>query len=228
MNDNLVLLEPHANEFTQARWKLVGAKVEALFDKDSAAQRAEEVFHAVVWHAALCDVPPTAVPWSLRSEPILVLAFMTGSLLCQQRIEIIRRNLDRLAQRKPDLECGVLDTPSAENMLDALRAGQTLELNFHSLAFDEEFDVLAGTNAYGCDYYWGQMSLHSVSQWREKMLAGEDIGPVPSGSHIDDADDDDGDPVTHELVPNFLSLEAMVRLDIDARSGDIKLCPSYW
>ena len=71
-------------------------------------------------------------------------------------------------------------TPCALTMLECLRKGQTLDLNGHTLSYDQEMHELSGTNCYGIDYFPGALTLLKVSVWRAAMLGEEVWGMSPA------------------------------------------------
>ena len=82
-------------------------------------------------------------------------------------------NMD-VRQNKPEA------LPASE-LLNILNSGRSIKLNGHSLEWDRDFAILAGTNAYGVDYYWGPLDLPTVDAWRKRMLSGMTIGDCPPG-----------------------------------------------
>jgi hypothetical protein len=79
--------------------------------------------------------------------------------------------------------------PSVAALLEILRSGGRLTCHGHTLQCDPGErsgpGMLRGTNAYGLDYCGG-LTRRYVRWWRETLIAGKDIGPVPPGADAAD------------------------------------------
>lgn len=118
----------------------------------------------------------TEIPWLLRDVPILALAYEQGCKLgirIRAAAEARTSALQKLEEQAPD----------ATIMLASIQAGKIIKLNCHSLGWDINSSELMGTNAYGVDYYWGEVTLESVERWRTMMITGEQLGIYPTESN---------------------------------------------
>ena len=171
-----------------ARCALAQARALLAVDQRNATNRATLAFRRAARLGFDCG--GSGAPWPLLDEHVLEFAFERGRRLGElfraacasdaerlARFVAARESMDAaraLARRAADEK-----TPSAEEMLVMVRAGQRLELNCHTLQWDADWQLLAGQNAYGIEYLGGPMTLESLERWRRLMLDGEDIGPVP-------------------------------------------------
>jgi len=194
----------NALAYLGARAKMAMARVMLDIDQDQALEFIDGAVRDVVnlsrefAGAAPADSPP----WPIRSEPVLLFVFERAedfaarehAFDAQCSAEVASRRAQHLADQEATRawkQKYIAETPDAATMLHRLEAGECLELSCHSLEWDEEFGCLAGTNAYGVDYYWGAMTLKGVDAWRTRLLSGNDIGPCPPGCDGDDSDDYD-------------------------------------
>jgi len=207
---------PIARTYLDSRCLFALAKALLTVDHVRAHFLAERAFRDVV-NIAFGETAP-GIPWELRSEQPLVFAFEKARDIGARQRPFEEARLASVAaaavKRDHQRAQAENETPTAEAMFAELRAGNQLDLNGHSLEWDEEMDVLAGDNAYGIEYYWGSMTLASVARWRAAMLAGNDIGPCPPGADDDGlydqyVDNDDFDGPERELYDEHESLQFM-------------------
>lgn len=183
------------------------ARAIAPNDKFGAFRLASEAFMAVA-EAAFTD--PDLIetpPWPVRADLALLHAYEKAFQLRKLSHDKLEEHealnaaweskrkaqeADRAAKQQERLKT----EQSAESMLADLITGKTLVLNGHSLAHDEDFDGLSGTNSYGHDYFAGQTVLATVTRWRRAMLGGEIWGPHES---LSDGHDERGDSQDPEL-----------------------------
>lgn len=227
------------------------ARAIAPNDPMGAFRLASEAFIATA-EAAFSDPNLSETPpWPVRADQALLYAY-------EKSFELRKKSDEKLAEhaalnagweaKRSAVEAerlaafqALMDSePSAESMLAELIDGKTLQYNGHSLAHDEDFDGLVGTNSYGHDYFAGQTVLATVVRWRNAMLAGETWGPQESFYTHHDAPEASKDPeldfVEEELAGidfSFWALASMTDLwfapDFSGvvRAGDSKLEPSY-
>lgn len=215
---------PEAVTYLDARCQFALAKALLSVDQARAHLLAELAFRAVVNMAH--DETSSGIPWALRSEQPLSFAFTQARDIGERarpheearlaRIAAFEAERERRRQRsEEDRRQFEIETPSAEVMLAELQAGKQLDLNSHSLEWDEEMDMLAGDNAYGIEYFWGRMTLASVARWRATMLDGRMIGECPPGGGEDDGYDPHEEDVygphgpAYDLYEEHQSLQAM-------------------
>jgi hypothetical protein len=101
----------------------------------------------------------------------------------------IRKERERLEAYVAELEA---NTPGAETIYAMLCNGNSLEIEGHYLEYDEDMECICGTNPYGCDYYYGDLTLENVKGWRKAVLKGVVLGDSPPG-----CSDVDGCPSTN-------------------------------
>lgn len=181
------------------------ARAIAPNDPMGAFRLASEAFIATA-EAAFSDPNLSETPpWPVRADQALLYAY-------EKSFELRKKSDEKLAEhaalktgwkaKRSALEAerlaafqALMDSePSAESMLADLIDGKTLQYNGHSLAHDEDFDGLVGTNSYGHDYFAGQTVLATVVRWRKAMLAGETWGPQEYFRSHHDAPDASKDP----------------------------------
>jgi hypothetical protein len=231
--------ESNMADFLGLRCQMALARVLLPIDEQRVHQLAEEAFRGVARQAHAEYV--SVLPWPLQDEPALVYAFERGRdigerdriLSGKREAQAVERaalhaaqDAQRAALRKAERSAYEESIPCAAVMLVQLQAGNLLDLNGHTIEWDCEFKALAGTNAYGIDYCWGDMTLESVERWRSAMLAQRTIGPCPPGADEDDDDyfpeEDFGwDGPEFDLWNEFQCLQAMCGLRFDERLGVI-------
>lgn len=193
------------------------ARARALLACDAAAadKHARETFAAVqrLGH----DCAQVDMPARLLVEPALHFALELGRA-CQQETVRLRALLHHHAcahhetDRSRHLAQLQAFTPTPERLMALLQAGRRLSLSQHTLALDTDMgpDILVGTNAYGCDYF-GTLTLRYVTWWRQVMIQGKDLGPVPPCSQ-EPADDAEAsyfadlcvaEAITHDLDEHY-------------------------
>lgn len=79
------------------------------------------------------------------------------------------------------------DLPATCVLYDQLAAGAWLRIGPNGIGWDDDFNALVGTNAYGQDYVWGALTLANVEQWRQRLVDSGDFGfcPPSEGDHLD-------------------------------------------
>ena len=96
----------------------------------------------------------------------------------------IRKASERIKAYADALEA---ETPSAEAIYAMLSNGESLKVDGHYLEYDSDMESMCGTNPYGCDYYYGNLTLENVTQWRKTVLRGITLGDAPPGCSEDDS-----------------------------------------
>lgn len=193
------------SEYLDPRGKIAMARVMLGIDPKIAQRFAADAFREVVELAFstenLDHHLSAPAPWPIRCEPALVVAYCESLELARRQAEADARydaasavhraeREQRQAQETASKVAFEAEVPTAQALLLKLQGGEGIELRGHSLEWDDEFECLAGTNAYGLDYYYGSMTLNSVESWRSRLLAGEDLGDCPPGSDGPYDDDD--------------------------------------
>jgi hypothetical protein len=178
-----------------ARISLASARVLLPLFEDRALEMAE---HGLLDVAQLAmDEPDAEMPWPLRGDCAMETAFEEGARIgrrlraLQARVQTRRAHaLATAAQERGERAAAFERTvPTADELLASLKSGLEVEVNGHSLTWDDDFEGLAGVNAYAMDYFWSHdMDPESVAAWRRDMLAGQMLGRCPPGE-----DDDYGD-----------------------------------
>lgn len=206
--------------FLDARCQFALARVLLVVDRQRANRVAQQVWADVVDLAHGSEL--MEAPWQLQGERVLVKAFELGRELGQRHKPFLEAHDAQLLEwaatkhaQEEDARAARLEyeasAPSASALLASLRAGEQVELNGHSLEWDDEFETLAGSNPYGIDYYWGDMTEESLSRWRALMLRGETIGASPPYAEADEDDLPDlgATPEEEELHLELLALKDM-------------------
>jgi len=207
--------------YLDARCQFALARVLLVVDRLRANRVAQQVWGDVVDMAHEVDAMES--PWPLLGEPVLLKAFQLGLDLGRRQMlfreageaRLVAWVANKQAQKEATLAAQLEDeavAPSADSLLSRVRAGEPVELNGHSLEWDQEFEILAGTNPYGVDYYWGEMTVESLSRWRALMLRGETIGASPPYAEADDDDLPylaDPTPEEEELHLEYMALKSM-------------------
>lgn len=217
--------------FLDARCQFALARVLLVVDRSRANRVAQQVWADVVDLAHGSEL--MEAPWQLQGEQVLVKAFELGRELWQRHKPFVDAQDARLAEwaankhareeyaRAVRLEYEA-SAPSASALLASLRAGEQVELNGHSLEWDDEFETLAGSNPYGIDYYWGEMTEESLSRWRVLMLRGDTIGASPPYAEADEDDLQYPSDVTPEEEALFLELLALKSMSAWALLPDLE------
>lgn len=143
------------------------------------------------------DDPDAEMPWPLRGDRAMETAFVEGAKI-GQRLRALQETVENrrahalasAAQERSERAASFERTvPTADELLASLKSGHEVEVNGHSLSWDEDFEGLTGVNAYAMDYFWSHdMDLETVAAWRKDMLDGRLLGRCPPGD-----DDEDGD-----------------------------------
>lgn len=79
------------------------------------------------------------------------------------------------------------DLPATCVLYDKLAAGAWLRIDANAIGWDDDFEALVGTNAYGQDYVWGALTLEKVEQWRQRLVDSGNFGFCPDREeeHLD-------------------------------------------
>lgn len=140
---------------------------------------AAAAFSGVLFHAFGHPQEGTRPHWAIKDEPVLRWAFERGTQLGNALAELDAQRAKDEQQRSEAVARLDASTPAASELLAILETGKPIELCGHSLQWDAELSMLWGTNAYGIDYGWSDMTLEGVEQWRTLLINGRTIGLHP-------------------------------------------------
>ncbi len=74
----------------------------------------------------------------------------------------------------------IQNLPGASVLYGKLAAGTWLRVDANGIGWDDDYEALVGTNAYGQDYVWGALTLANVEMWRQRLVDAGAFGFCPA------------------------------------------------
>lgn len=174
------------NVYLSIRAQMGLARVIATFDRVEAVEAAEYAIKRLASNVFSAQYQEDQ--WGLSYillDPALAKCYSYLLRVKTYHESEVRKESERMKAYADSLEA---ETPSAEAIYAMLSNRKSLKVGGHYLEYDSDFECMCGTNPYGCDYYYGDLTLENVAQWRKSVLKGIVLGQSPPGCAM--ADDD--------------------------------------